>query len=343
MIHIDGSKGEGGGQVLRTSLALSIITGKPFKIEKIRAGRQKSGLLRQHLTAVNAAVQISSAEVSGNKLRSGELTFIPKNIAGGEYRFAVGSAGSAMLVFQTVLYPLLFAGNKSKVIFEGGTHNQKAPPFHYIERVFIPLLKKMGVNIEARLIRHGFYPAGGGRFEVEIEPNKNLKGFNLLERGGLIGKKVEAIFAALSAHIAQRELTTVGKKITCSDDELQMVQLPDDQGPGNVLMITVESENVTEVFTGFGEMNVPAEVVAKRVVKEYKSYVKADVPVGEHLADQLLIPLVLSKDGGSFRTGKLSMHTKTNIEKIKRFIDVDITTEEVGKNIWEVIVKRSLI
>ena len=133
MIHIDGSKGEGGGQVLRTSLALSIITGKPFKIEKIRAGRQKSGLLRQHLTAVNAAVQISSAEVSGNKLRSGELTFIPKNIAGGEYRFAVGSAGSAMLVFQTVLYPLLFAGNKSKVIFEGGTHNQKAPPFNYIE------------------------------------------------------------------------------------------------------------------------------------------------------------------------------------------------------------------
>ena len=343
MIHIDGSKGEGGGQVLRTSLALSIITGKPFKIEKIRAGRQKSGLLRQHLTAVNAAAQISNAKVSGNELRSTELAFVPGQVSGGEFRFAVGTAGSAMLVFQTVLYPLLFADNKSKVIFEGGTHNQKAPPFHYIERVFIPLLKKMGVNIEARLIRHGFYPAGGGRFEVEIEPNKNLKGFDLLERGGLIGKKVEAIFAALPAHIAQRELTTVGKKITCSDDELQMVQLPDDQGPGNVLMITVESENVTEVFTGFGEMNVPAEVVAKRVVKEYKSYVKADVPVGEHLADQLLIPLVLSKDGGSFRTGKLSMHTKTNIEKIKRFIDVDITTEEVGKNIWEVIVKRSLI
>ena len=340
MILIDGSKGEGGGQVLRTSLALSIITGQSFQIENIRAGRKKPGLLRQHLTAVNAAAQISDANVSGNELKSTELIFTPGKVRGGEYKFSVGTAGSAMLVFQTVLMPLLFAQEKSTVVLEGGTHNQKAPPYHYIERVFIPLLRKMGAEIRTNLVRHGFFPAGGGRLEVEIEPVKNLSGLELIERGELVNKNVEAVFAALPAHIARRELETIGKKITCSDDELKVVELPQDQGPGNVLMLTAESENVTELFTGFGEVGVQAETIAKRIAKQYKSYMKVGAPVGEHLADQLLLPLALSTNGGKYRTGRLSLHTKTNIEKIKRFLDVEITAEEVEKNIWEIIVKK---
>lgn len=341
MIVIDGSKGEGGGQVLRTSLALSIITGQPFQIGNIRAGRKRSGLLRQHLTAVNAAAQISGASVHGNELKSTELVFTPGKVTGGEYKFSVGTAGSAMLVFQTVLMPLLFAQEKSTVVFEGGTHNQKAPPYHYIERVFIPLLRRMGADIKINLSRYGFFPAGGGRLEVEINPVKCLTGLELIERGELVSKKVEAVFAALPAHIALRELETIGKKITCTDDELKIMQLSEDQGPGNVLMLTANSENVTELFTGFGEVGVHAETVAKRIAKEYKAYVKVGAPVGEHLADQLLLPLSLSAEGGRYRTGRLSMHTKTNIEKIKRFLDVKIETKEVEKNIWEVSVEKT--
>src|SRR5688572_7099138 len=163
MIRIDGSVGEGGGQILRTALSLSLATGTPFQIENIRAGRKNAGLLRQHLTAVLAAAEIGSAETAGASLGSTALTFTPKSVRGGEFRFAVGTAGSATLVFQTILPALLLAGTPSRVEIEGGTHNMAAPPFDFLKRTFLPVLRRMGANISLELKRYGFYPAGGGR------------------------------------------------------------------------------------------------------------------------------------------------------------------------------------
>lgn len=163
LIVIDGSEGEGGGQVLRTSLALSLITGKPFRIENLRAKRDKPGLLRQHLTAVHAAVQVGDAAVEGASLGSTALTFVPRALRAGDYSFAIGTAGSTMLVLQTVLLPLVLAGGSSTLELEGGTHNPSSPPFDFVERAFLPLLRRMGAEIEIELVRPGFHPAGGGR------------------------------------------------------------------------------------------------------------------------------------------------------------------------------------
>src|SRR5688572_16449750 len=183
LITIDGSMGEGGGQVLRTSLALSLVTGKPFRIEKIRAGREKPGLLRQHLTAVNAAAAVGGAHVEGAALGSRELDFRPGPAKPGEYRFAVGTAGSATLVLQAVLPALLTARGASTLVLEGGTHNPFAPPFDFLDKAFLPLLRRMGARVEVALERPGFYPAGGGRFQVRVEPVERLERLDLPSRG----------------------------------------------------------------------------------------------------------------------------------------------------------------
>ena len=174
-IRIDGSIGEGGGQIPRTALGLSLVTGKPFEIKNIRAGRRKPGLLRQHLTALKAAKQISQADVRGAQIGSSEFAFSPRRVRSGEYHFAVGTAGSTTLVLQTILPALMLADGPSTVVIEGGTHNPYAPPFPFLERSFIPVLRQMGVGIDLELNRYGFYPAGGGKFTIRIDPVKQLK------------------------------------------------------------------------------------------------------------------------------------------------------------------------
>ncbi|HET9131034.1 MAG TPA: RNA 3'-terminal phosphate cyclase, partial [Terriglobia bacterium] len=206
MVTIDGSFGEGGGQILRTALSLSLSTGIPFRIENIRAGRKNSGLLRQHLTAVLAAAEIGAAKVEGAILGSPILTFTPNSLRGGEYHFAVGTAGSGTLVFQTILPALMRAPTPSRVIIEGGTHNYAAPPFDFLDRAFMPLVRQMGVNVSLKLERYGFYPAGGGRFIAEIEPCVSLKPIELGVRGEILSKRVTAIVANLSPRIGEREI-----------------------------------------------------------------------------------------------------------------------------------------
>jgi RNA 3'-terminal phosphate cyclase (ATP) len=174
-VRIEGSFGEGGGQILRSSLSLSLVTGKPFRIENIRENRQKPGLLRQHLTAVQAAAEVGSAEVDGASLGSKALTFVPGKVRAGEFRFAVGTAGSGTLVLQTILPALITAAGLSRIEIEGGTHNPAAPPFDFLQRSFIPLIERMRPKVKLELERYGFYPAGGGRFVVEITPTDVLK------------------------------------------------------------------------------------------------------------------------------------------------------------------------
>jgi RNA 3'-terminal phosphate cyclase (ATP) len=334
MITIDGSYGEGGGQILRTSLSLSLVTGKPFSIHNIRAGRKKPGLMRQHLTAVNAAAEIGQAVIEGNRIGSQAFTFKPEMVKPGNYHFAIGSAGSCTLVFQTILPALLMAGEPSEIILEGGTHNPFAPPFDFLEKAFLPVISQMGPKFDAVLEKPGFYPAGGGRFKVSINPAV-LNRIDLIRRGNIIHKSARASVANLPVKIANRELKIIHEMLEWGKEMLNAVNVENAQGPGNILTIEIESENISEVFTGFGEKGVSAEKVAKRAVKAVQEYLALNVPVGRYLADQLLIPMALA-GGGKFRTLSPTQHTTTNAEIIKKFIDVEIAINEYDQNRWEI-------
>jgi RNA 3'-terminal phosphate cyclase (ATP) len=334
-LHIDGSRGEGGGQVLRTSLALSMITGTPIRIDNIRARRAKPGLMRQHLTAVQAAARISNAHVEGAAVGSKEIVFKPSKVTPGDHHFAIGTAGSTTLILQTVLPALILASGPSRLTLEGGTHNPMAPPFEFLDRAFLPLLRRMGPSVEVTLERAGFYPAGGGRLSVTVTPAAKLQGFDLLERGEIRNRRGTVLLANLAGHIADREVQTLGRLTSWEPTSFEIRRV-DSAGPGNAVLLELESEAVTEIFTAIGEIGVSAEAVAERAVKEMRSYMVADVPVGEHLADQLLLPLALA-GSGSYRTLPLSLHAKTQMELIPEFLDVRIeVVEEEGGRGWRV-------
>ncbi len=331
MITIDGSAGEGGGQILRTSLALSLVTGKPFRIINIRAGRKKPGLLRQHLTAVQAATQVGDAVSDGAEIGSCELVFRPEKIRAGEYHFAIGTAGSTTLVLQTILPALMLAAKPSRLTLEGGTHNPFAPPFDFLVRTFLPQLARFGPKAEAKLVRPGFYPAGGGRLEIEISPVPKLHPIELLQRGEDRGRHVVAHIAALDAHIAERAFAQFEKRMAWPRSACEIVEHPAACGPGFVLTGEIASEHITETFTGFGEKGVRTEQVADCVIDQARHYLATTAPVGEYLADQLLLPFALA-GGGSFRAASFSRHARTNIDVIGQFMPVcfQSTQEERG-------------
>jgi RNA 3'-terminal phosphate cyclase (ATP) len=333
MIKIDGSAGEGGGQILRTALGLSLVTGQSFHIINIRANRKKPGLMRQHLTAVRAAAEIGSALVEGAEIGSGKLVFTPAAIRPGSYHFSIGTAGSCTLVFQTILPALLMADGPSELVLEGGTHNPMAPPFDFLEKTFLPLLHQMGAKVTAILDRPGFYPAGGGRIKITVEPAKALRPIEMLSLSN-ISFSARAVCAQLPGHICRRELGVVQDKLDISDEKIEQVQL-DKYGPGNVLSIFVHSDQLTETFTGFGQKNVSAEKVALRTIKQVKAYIQAASPVGPYLADQLLIPIALA-GSGCIKTSRPSNHTLTNIEVIKQFLDIDFKLSQVDDDAWEI-------
>ncbi|NQZ57264.1 MAG: RNA 3'-terminal phosphate cyclase [Lentisphaeraceae bacterium] len=331
MINIDGSHGEGGGQILRTALALSLLTGKPFSIKNIRATRRKPGIKRQHLACVKAAAEIGGARVEGAELNSMALKFFPSEVRSGDYHFAVGSAGSTSLVLQTVFPPLLLAGGDSTITLEGGTHNPMAPPYDFLEKCFLPQLRKCGVEISSQIFDYGFNPGGGGRFQVKVRRVDKLSVVHLLERGTLVNRRARALVAEIPEIVAEREVKKVQEKLGWNDDELVTEEVERTFGPGNVLTLELNYENVSEMQTVFGERGVRAEAIAVKVAGRLNTYLKSKAPVGEYLADQLLIPLAMAGEG-SFICTELSQHTKTNIEVIRYFIDVDIKTDQLGQN-----------
>lgn len=328
-IEIDGAQGEGGGQVLRTSLSLSLCTMTPIRVRNIRAGRKKPGLLRQHLTAVRAAAEIGAAEVEGDSIGSRELSFEPREVRPGSYRFSVGTAGSTTLVLQTVLLPLLTASGPSRLSLEGGTHNFAAPPFDFLERTYLPLVRRMGPGVEARLERPGFYPAGGGRVAVEVTPTDSLRPLWLESRGRLRRVRATARVAGLDPNIGHRELRKIRGVLQLERSDLICEQLDERFGPGNVVCVEAEADEAREIFTGFGRLGVRAEKIGKDVAREAKRWLEADVPVGEYLADQL-IPLMVLAGRGGFRTLPLSGHGRTQLDIVDRFLDVPIEVVEAA-------------
>lgn len=326
MIEIDGSQGEGGGQMIRSALALSMITGQEFTVFNVRAKRERSGLLRQHLTAVNAAAAVCDAEVEGHALKSTAFRFKPNSIRSGDYEFEIGTAGSSTLVFQTVLPALLCAEDNSQVTVKGGTHNKAAPPFDFLQHAYLPLLEKMGAKVTGKINAYGFYPVGGGEITFDIQPVKTWAPLKITEEVNRWKPHVTSLVSNLPAHIAERENKTIQKKTGWNRDWFQEVEIEGSPGQGNVVLIRLQSEQVNELFTGFGELNVEAETVARGVLREANRHIKSTVPVGPHLADQLIMPMSLAARSGvesSFLTGKLTQHSVTHLDIINRFLNVE--------------------
>jgi RNA 3'-terminal phosphate cyclase (ATP) len=351
-IDIDGSEGEGGGQILRTALALSVITGKPFRLHHIRAKRPKPGLMRQHLTCVQAAIAVGGpqcAAVNEKGLASGlndqTLHFTPSAdplsaIVGADYEFTIGSAGSCALVFQTILWPLLMAKNASKLTLRGGTHNSMAPSFTFLDLSKNYFSGSSSAYFEIQIKRHGFYPAGGGEVLININPpEQGVASINLMSRGDLKQAYAVCLHAGIENSVVQRELAVLATKLGWTVQQLQNCALRANEGPGNVLVGVLQYEHITHVMTSFGERKGSAEEVANQIVQEVHAYQKNHAPVGEHLADQLMIPMALAAWRGEhskFWTTEVTEHARTNAQLIERFLPVrfEIKTQAVGAAVY---------
>lgn len=322
-LHIDGAQGEGGGQILRTALALAAVTGRDLTVERVRGGRRKPGLLRQHLTALKAVARICDGEVEGDELGSRQVILRPGEIQPGEHHFSVGSAGSANLVLQTVLPLLWSAPGPSTVVVEGGTHNPMAPTAEFLSRSFLPLLARMGPKARLTLERPGFHPVGGGRLRLEIEPTTDWTPLTLTERGAERSREACALVAHLPASIGRRELAAFSQRVSWPAGRLRVESAPSAEGPGNVISAAVEYAHVTFVATAFGQKAVRAEQVGRELGGQLRDHFASTVPVGPHLADQLILPMALGA-GGAFVTGPLTEHTRTNIDVVRHILGTEI-------------------
>ncbi|NWA28235.1 RNA 3'-terminal phosphate cyclase [Pseudomonas gingeri] len=329
VIELDGAMG--GGQVLRSGLSLSMVTGQALRICNIRAKRSRPGLMRQHLAAVLASAEVCGAKVEGAELGSQSLYFEPGPIRGGDFRFAIGTAGSCTLVLQTVLPALLQAPAPSRVVITGGTHNPLAPPFEFLERAWLPLLRRMGAKVELQLSRHGFVPAGGGELEAFIQPSP-LKALQLNERGAELGREACVLLCGVAESVAERELARVGSRLDFPNKSRRTLLIDPAEGPGNVLLLEYRCEQVTEVFSAFGQARLRAETVADEAVKSARLWLNSSAAVGEHLADQLLLPMALA-GGGSFTTLRMTEHLQSNIRVIESFLPLRIACTTLAEGV----------
>jgi len=317
MITINGQ--DGGGQILRSALALSMITGQGFRMTNIRGKRSKPGLMRQHLTCVKAAIEISSAAVSGAEMHSTELIFNPGKVRAGDYVFRIGSAGSSTLLFQTIMPALIYADGVSEVEIHGGTHNPMAPSADFIERAFLPQIRAMGAPVSFECMRHGFAPAGGGCIRAEVHPVDQLKSLSILERGDLLSQKVESSIANVRADVAEKELKVVKSSLGWPEKCYHIKHCDEADGSGNALFIDEAYSNMTIHITSLGAPKKSAEIVANDAVKAYTTFQKSKAAVGPRLADQLLLPMALAGNS-EIATQSLTNHIRTNIKLIEKFL-----------------------
>ncbi len=337
-LKIDGSFGEGGGQILRTSLTLSAITGTPFEIFNIRAGRKSPGLRPQHLQAVKAVQRVSAAVVEGAEAGSESLAFTPGLVNHGEYSFEIGTAGSVSLVLQSIFLPLALLKNggtdrRSRVRITGGTHVPWSPCFHYLKLHWLEYARKLGLDAGLEMPRAGFYPRGGGELIAEISPTGDIKPLVLEERGAL--RKINGVSATgnLPEHVRRRQAERAEKRLAgaglaCALD-IRQEEMPA-VGRGSMLLLVAEFERSQCCYYGLGAVGKRAEAVADEAVDGLLGLMETDGVVDEHLADQLVLPLALSKGSSRFITPKVTSHLLTNIEVIKKFLPVEIEVEDMG-------------
>lgn len=344
MIEIDGASGEGGGQILRTSLALSMCTGQAFTLTNIRAKRPKPGLMRQHLACVRAAVAVSAAQAQGATLGASTLVFDPGALQPGEHHFDVGTAGSSTLVLQTVWPALLQAAAPSHLHLSGGTHNPMAPPFPFIEHCFAPLVRGLGVGAELRLVRHGFAPQGGGQMAVRLTPAQRLQPFDVVERGPLQEVRACCIWPGASRQAGEQALAPVQDLLRHvlgghANVVLDTPEVPAGEGPGQALMVGLRHAQVNEWVTTLGGRRGVSPQGLNELREALSAYQRHDGALGEYLADQWAVPLALAvhdaQRSAAYTCTTLSLHARTNFEVIERFLPVRFTTTRWRQG-WQV-------
>ena len=350
MITIDGSTGEGGGQVMRTALSLAAILGQPVEIINIRAGRQQPGLRPQHVQAVRAAAALCNARLEGVNEHSRALRFEPQTPPqAGRYGFEIGTAGATTLVLQTVLLPLALSGGPSTVTVHGGTHVAWSPPLDYVEHVYLPALAELGIDGRVELLRWGFYPRGGGALRATIQPTSPaLAGRDLSPaladlceaprrgrpsqpapwwtrpRGALTALSIQSAAANVGNQVTARQASRAHNRLAAArlgvTPQTRLLN-PPSAGPGACLFILAEYENGARAgFTGYGRQGYPAERVADDAVDAFLAFHASDAPVDPHLADQLILPLALLGQAMTFRTSQISQHLLTNIWVVEQFL-----------------------
>lgn len=325
MIRIDGSRGEGGGQVLRSALTLSILTGQSVRVDNIRAGRRKPGLMAQHLKAVEAAVAVSRGRSEGARFGSTTLIFAPGAVRPGEYRFDIGTAGSTSLVLQTVLLPLAMAAGGSRVVISGGTHVPWSPCFHYLDLVWVPALRRLGLDVRLQMARAGFYPRGGGLISAEIRPGGLRHPLRLTERGRLQRLSVLSMVANLDPGIAERQAHRARERLCdCGISVAAEQRVLPSPGRGTVLLLLAEFEHGRCCYYALGERGKPAERVADEAAEALLVFLDGPAAVDEHLADQMLLPLALTPGRSELRTAHVTRHLLTNVRVIGAFLPAAI-------------------
>lgn len=332
MVEIDGSYGEGGGQILRTSLSLSCLYRRPFRIFNIRKGRKRPGLMPQHLTCIRASQMLSDADVKGDYIGSTELFFYPKTTKGGSLFFDVGTAGSTSLILQTLIPSLIFLEKESEIVLAGGTHVPFSPSFHYIDGVFAYFLKEIGIEIRLNIESYGFYPRGGGRVRARIFPAKSIKPLMLIERGSIKGLKGCSCVGNLPLSIAERQRSAFLDEMKGLDFpvDIEIIDVPT-PGQGTFIYAQSESENSVAGFTSLGQRGKSAEDVGRDAASEFLRYYDTKAAVDRYLSDQICIYLSLCKESSAFSTSEITGHLITNLWVIGLFNEINYSIEgEIG-------------
>jgi RNA 3'-terminal phosphate cyclase (ATP) len=336
MLEIDGSHGEGGGQVLRTSLALSLITRRPFHLKNVRARRSKPGLQPQHLMSVQAAATIGQAKLRGATLHSTDLVFEPGETVPGNYHFRIGTAGATGLVLHTVYLPLALLDAPSTVTIEGGTHVRASPCFHFLQTTWAAYMALLGINIKLNMRRPGFYPRGGGLLEARIEGNAGLRGLDLPDLGQVKEASVLSAVAGLPEKIAQRQADRAQDRLEKLGLQVAVRQEVWQGGPGTMLAVELPTAPVPTLFFGLGERGKPAERVADEAVKVAQSFLDSEpLAVDGHSADQLLMPACVAHLPSQYRVADVTRHLLTNVMVIRSFLDVEMSCDAPeGREGW---------